>query len=107
MIELKIAIIGDLGASLPQRQIAKARVALAEIRQLKADGEKICLTQPLNPMGSLKMEMTFSAKENKLRRRNAVHEKIYIHNGHRYVPQYFNAPVFCAYCKVNVIIMKG
>ena len=101
MRELKIAVICDLGESLPQKEIAKASVDLSEIRQMKADGEKICLSQPLNPRGSLKMEMTFSAKENKLRRRNAVHEKIFLHNGHRYVPQYFNAPVFCAFCKVS------
>ena len=36
----------------------------------------------------------------KIRRRNAVHQKVYVHNGHRFTSAYFNLVNFCAYCKV-------
>ena len=62
MLELKFSLISDRGQSLQQKEIASATLALKEIRSLKADGEKISLTQPLNPRGSLKIHITFSPK---------------------------------------------
>ena len=58
----------------------------------------------MSPTGEITLEIKFSPKEktmkNKLRRRNAVHQKVYNHNGHRYTSAYFNLVNFCAHCKV-------
>ena len=35
------------------------------------------------------------------RRKNAIHEKVYHHNGHRYTHTYFTFITFCSHCKVN------
>ena len=35
------------------------------------------------------------------RRKNAIHEKVYHHNGHRYTHSYFTFITFCSHCKVS------
>ena len=41
------------------------------------------------------------------RRKNAIHEKVYHHNGHRYMHTYFTFITFCSHCKVNQTILKS
>ena len=60
----------------------------------------------MSPIGAkLMTEIKFFPKEMmmKIRRRNAVHQKVYNHNGHKFTSAYFNLVNFCAYCKVKCI----
>ena len=51
--------------------------------------------------GKMIIQIKFLPKDlMKIRRRNAVHQKVYVHNGHRFTSAYFNLVNFCAYCKV-------
>ena len=40
------------------------------------------------------------------RRKNAIHEKVYHHNGHRYTHSYFTFITFCSHCKVKQTILR-
>ena len=62
----------------------------------------------MSPVGAkLMTEIKFFPKElMKIRRRNAVHQKVYAHNGHRFTSAYFNLVNFCAYCKVCIRLIN-
>ena len=99
--EIKLTVMADLGEGIKERSIASAFLGVGELRSMGKDNEAIPLSQQMNPKGKIKMEITFHPKEAQLKRRKAVHQKIYIHNGHRYVPTYFKFFAYCAYCHVS------
>ena len=100
--EIKLTIVAYLAESIPERDIAWAILGVGELRSMGKDSEPIHLSKPMNPKGNIKLEITFHPKESQLKRRRAVHQKIYIHNGHRYVPSYFKFFASCAYCHVSI-----
>ena len=40
-------------------------------------------------------------------RKNAIHQKIYYHNGHSFISTFFNQPTFCAHCRNFIWGMFG
>jgi len=99
MNEIKFTVFNDLGKDHEDIEIASCNLPIDAIRKRVKDTEKIKLSQAMNPKGSIKIEIAFYPKENKLKRKPAVHEKVYLHQGHRYKAVFFNQPVYCAYCK--------
>eukprot|EP00092_Neocalanus_flemingeri_P102609 GFUD01131251.1.p1 GENE.GFUD01131251.1~~GFUD01131251.1.p1 ORF type:complete len:710 (-),score=190.82 GFUD01131251.1:77-2185(-) len=101
MNEIFITIFNKLGDENEDEQIADCIVSIKELRRqyIVQDTKKIKFTQDMNPKGSIKLEIAFFPKENKLKRKPAVHEKFYFHHGHRYAAVFFSQPAFCAYCK--------
>ena len=102
-----MVIMADLGETVPERSIASAFLGVGELRSMGKDNEAIPLSQQMNPKGKIKLMITFHPKEAQLKRRKAVHDKVYIHNGHRYIPSYFKFLTHCAYCHVSRLLKKG
>ena len=102
MSEIKVYIKCDLGEKLKERCVATTFISIGELKSMGKDNEKISFTQQMNPTGLIKMEITLFPKENKLKRRKAVHEKNYNFNGHRYFATYFMFFTKCAHCKVII-----
>eukprot|EP00092_Neocalanus_flemingeri_P012116 GFUD01013064.1.p1 GENE.GFUD01013064.1~~GFUD01013064.1.p1 ORF type:complete len:700 (-),score=155.21 GFUD01013064.1:108-2207(-) len=107
MNEIRITLFKDLGAKDEDEKIADCFVPIKELRAKGTDTEKIKFTQEMIPKGSVKLEIAFFPKENKLKRKPAVHEKVYLHQGHRYAAVFFAQPVFCAYCHKFIWGMFG
>ena len=107
--ELNVIIMTDLGESVEAKSIASTFLGVEELRSKghEQDNHAIPLSQEMNPKGKIKLMVTFHSKESKLKRRKAVCDKVYIHNGHRYIPSYFKFFTHCAYCHVSRLLKKG
>ena len=102
MQAIQITVYKDLGPEIPDKMLGECFLAIKDIQIRGKDNEMIKFRQELNPKGSIKLEMTFFPREKKkkpLKRKVAVHEKLYLHKGHCYSSVFFNQPVFCAYCR--------
>ena len=97
----------DLGESVEAKSIASTFLGVEELRSKGHEQDAIPFSQEMNPKGKIKLTVTFHSKESKLKRRKAVRDKVYVHNGHQYIPSYFKFLTHCAYCHVSRLLKKA